>query len=307
MVTAKMKLMTIAMLSGAVTLASAQTDGCDRVCLRGLADQVVDSILKHQPQSVPTTSPYAATENSRAFQLRGMDLWQTASNIEGARYDVLDPQSGQGLFIAAFGERGGGQAIVVLRFKAEGTKISEIEAYVTRSASDTGEHFNPAGLAKIPAFWWQDVDGPHRSPREQLEQVGKSAFDTSVSVAYRKGCFHFEEGDKVGQDECAAPPDRPVDAKERVPVVDVQQGIVVSIGQVDGVLTTGGSFVPTSMMVTLRKGPMPPNMASRPMPLKEMPETMSVVQLTKFFDGKAQGSQAYMIGEGPAARSPWAP
>lgn len=286
--------------------ALAEGTACDRACLHAMADQVMNSIVGHQPASLPMAQPYMATENSRPFQLKGMSVWRSVTGVEGVRHDVIDPQSGQVFFVAAVQE-GAAQAILTARFKVNDGKIQEIETYISRDAADTGEHFNPAGLARIPAFWWTAVAPQQRSDRNQLERIGRGAFDTSIAVNYQPGCFHFEEGDKVGQAECAAPADRPVDPKVRVPVIDVEQGIVVSIADVDGVLTPGSSFVPDSMMKTLRANP-PPASSSRPMPpmlVKEMPETMSVTQLSKVVGGIVQGSQAYMNGQGPGARSPW--
>lgn len=281
----------------------AQDSTCDRACLKAVADQVMTSIVQHQPTTLPMTQPYMATENLRPFQLKGMSLWRTVTAIDGTRHDVIDPQSGQIFFVAVLRETQG-PAILKARIKVENHKIAEIETYISRDPADTGEHFNPTGIAKIPAFWWQTVAADKRATREQLATIGKAAFDTSIPVSYEPGCFHFEEGDKVGQAECAAPQDRPVDSKVRVPVIDVEQGIVVSIADVDGVLTSGGSFVPNSMMAAMRGSP-PPNLPPRPTPLKEMAETMYVIQLSKVSAGKVQGTQAYMGGQGPGARSPW--
>jgi len=296
----------IATVFCSLSLAASDTE-CDRQCLSGFADQVVRSMLDHNPESLPLAVPYRATENSRAYKLEGLSLWRTVTGIEGQRYDIIDTDAGQVFFIVVINEATG-KGILKTRMKVEQDKISELEMYVARDPVDTGEHFNPGGIAEIEDMWWQTVDPKQRAGRELLARVGQASFSTSEQISFQPGCYHYEEGDKVGQMQCKAPPNRPVDANARVAVIDVELGIVVSIADIHGEILSRGVFVPTTMLAEIRavmSGEIDRDLPPRPETFQPTQETLNVIQLTKVADGKIQGTQAYMNAQGPGARSPW--
>jgi len=290
-------LASIAALCSSLSIAASDTE-CDRQCLSGFADQLVTSMINHAP------------DTGRSYRLDGFSLWRTVEGIEGVRHEVIDVEAGQLFFLVVLKETGG-RGILKTRMKVDQGEISELEMYVSRDPIDTGEHFNPDGIAEMPSMWWQAVAEDQTASRDELIRVGKGAFDTSIPLSYEPGCYHYEEGDRVGTIECAAPPNRPEDENVRTPVIDETLGIVVSIADVDGAILGRGSFVPTTMLAELfeileGKGDREPPPDHQDI-LQVTQQTLNVIQLTKVANGKVQGTQAYMNAQGPGARSAWLP
>ncbi len=121
-------------LIAAVTTVHAATPDCDRTCLRGFITQYLDAMLTHNPRTLPLSPKVRFTEDTVDMKL-GEGLWKNASKIRGYRQDILDVREG----IAASQvvvEEAGSPALLVLRLKVVGKKITEVETQVTRTQKE---------------------------------------------------------------------------------------------------------------------------------------------------------------------------
>lgn len=284
---------------------AAQKTDCDRNCLRGIADQVLKSMTDHDPSKLAVTVPYVATENGKASILPMMSLWRTPTSISDKRQYALDPDSGQ-IFVAGVLQEGGSPSIFATRIKVEGRKIAEFEGYIIRSKSDTGLHFNPSGVENLPELWTKAIPAAERATREELQRAGRAAWDASVTVPVGKGCQNIENGDNIGAEGVTCPKvANPTDTKARVVVVDVEQGIAVAIGHMQGIVVQGGAFIPGSMMEQIRKMPEPPEGDEFKKIMREQGAADTVILVNKFYAKQLQGTLALMYIQGPGAVPIW--
>lgn len=296
---------TIAAAASVHQAAWAAGPDCDRACLKGLADQVLQSMVAHDPTPLPVTVPYAATENGKASILPMMSLWRTPTAVSSKRQYALDVQAGQ-IFIAAVVQEGGLPSILSARIKVEGGKIAEFEGYITRSKSDTGWHFNPAGVDTLPSLWTASVPEAARASRAQLQRAAQAAWDASVSVPVSAQCHVIENGDNLGQEGLTCSKiANPTDAHARTVVIDPDMGIAVAIGHMQGTVAQGGAFIPESMMAQIRQLPTPPPGAEFKTIMREAPAADTVIVVDKYFGGQLQGQQAFMYIQGPSALPVW--
>jgi hypothetical protein len=131
----KPSLHTIALaLLAAGTTVQAATPDCDRACLRGFITQYLDAMLTHNPNTLPLSKTVRFTEDSVDMKL-GEGLWKNASKIRGYRQDILDVRQGVAASQVVV-EEAGTPALLVLRLKIAGKKITEVETQVTRTQKE---------------------------------------------------------------------------------------------------------------------------------------------------------------------------
>lgn len=139
---------------------------CDQVCLEGLADKYLAAVAAHDPTQLPVTDDVRFTENGVVLKL-GDGLWRTASGLDTYKHTFEDPTSGQIGMIATVKENGLGD-IIVVRIKAKGQRVSELETIVIRT---------PNGLAAYEKYGkpdpvWDEIPAPGtKLSREDLIQT----------------------------------------------------------------------------------------------------------------------------------------
>jgi hypothetical protein len=126
-------LCTLALALFAVTASAATTD-CDRACLRGFITQYLDALPTHNPNTLPLSDKVRFTEDTVEMKL-GDGLWRNASKIRSYRQDILDVRQGVAASQVVV-EADGMPALLVLRLKVAGGKITEVETQVTRKQSE---------------------------------------------------------------------------------------------------------------------------------------------------------------------------
>jgi hypothetical protein len=272
-------------LLGSATRASATT-ACDRACLKGVAEQLLGSIVAHDATRLPLVHEYAATENSIPSALGLMVIWRTATAAKSGYY-VIDPTSEQVFLIATLSE-GPKDTLLFGRIKVEGRRISEIELFTNRSRGQGGFQFDADGPSHFPVEWTAAVPPERRASRAALLQAGRSIFDTSVAAPEASSsCVVMENGKVVAENPdvlkaiggpptgdvkdvgkkasggnsdgtvpvpCGNPPNRPTDKHARTTIIDEEQGVVVSMAVVQGVAEpylvtnpTESAFVPNAL------------------------------------------------------------
>jgi hypothetical protein len=321
-------------------LAFADDKPCDRACMKEFADQVLKSMVAHNPSILPLAKSYAATENSQPSSLNMMSLWRTVTGIKQTGQYIIDSQSGQ-IFFTAVVDESGMPSIFMGRLKVENSSISELELYINRSRADSGFLFQTESLGKIPDSWTAPIPQGKKATREELLAVGRAIFDTSLRAPeVCSDCIFMEMGGIVYEDPdylkavdpygntkeekpvakklvtipCGLIPTRPGDPNARVAVIDEEQGIVISFGTVNGMVSpyllktvTETCFVPDSMIAQHReylKSLNPADLKDRNI-LREMPASVNTIEMIRFHSNQIQGMHRLMNLQGPGAGSPW--
>lgn len=313
---------------------------CNRGCMSEMADRLVNSMVRHVPGDVPLTDTFKATEDGIAAGLPMMTLWRTPTGST-YKYYAIDTASHQ-MFIAATLQEGGRDSLLFGRLKLEGRKFSELELYLTRSRAHAGFQFDANNLGKLPGAWNESVAPSRLMSREELTRVGKSMFDRSINLPPSgPKCVFLENAKVVGEEPemmqymlppgqavpsarnpdgsvplggCPLFPERPVDKNARVDVVDTEQGVVVAIATVYGLVQpypvtkpTWSAFVPYDLMGsyldTLKKIKAS-GKYHEPM-LAATPASITVCQVFRVYDGKVQGFHMLERLGPPQAASPW--
>ncbi len=325
-------------LASISVVAQAQTGevGCDRPCMAGMVDQVLTSMVAHNPDTLPLANVYSATENSHPAALGMMTLWRTVTKAGKPSLLAIDTNLGQAYFALAISEAGS-SSVLWGRIKVVDRKISELELFINRSRGDHGFSFSadqlPANYKKLmfpPA-------GRQKATHEELVKLARASFDASdpLHVDVGSNCQFTELGWQVvdpGLDDmpqqplpagftkdmpipCMFPPFRPTDLKARVIAIDDDLGFVVVAGIVPGYVYPYpylghmlSAFIPKDMKDArdtqeqwfekkLKEG--------KSGLLRPSPATGETMQVFQFYDGKLQASQINVYLSGPDAHSPW--
>jgi len=196
----------VMMMAVGTASASAQ-EACDRACLRTMLDQYLNAVIKHDPAAAPLVVGFRQTEN--AINVRpGNGVWKSVTALGAVQRRYLDPVSGQAAYYGTM-EESGGTAIVTVRVRVEGRRLTEAEWYLAR-ADDPGLNgprqpgrppanlHNPDYLSKNPPPD-RVVPVNQRSDRGTLVRIVNSYFDAitshdnSVAMTH-PGCGRVENG-----------------------------------------------------------------------------------------------------------------
>jgi hypothetical protein len=195
------------MMTAVGTASASAQEACDRACLRTMLDQYLNAVIKHDPAAAPLVVGFRQTEN--AINVRpGNGVWKTVTSLGAVQRRYLDPVSGQAAYYGTV-EESGGTAIVTVRVRVEGRRLTEAEWYLAR-ADDPGLNgprqpgrppanlHNPDYLSKNPPPD-RVVPVNQRSDRATLVRIVNSYFDAitshdnSVAMTH-PGCGRVENG-----------------------------------------------------------------------------------------------------------------
>src|SRR6187200_1889421 len=178
----------VMMMAVGTASASAQ-EACDRACLRGMLDQYLNAVVKHDPTAAPLVVGFRQTEN--AINVRpGNGLWNSATGLGKVQRRYFDAVSGQAAYFGTV-EEGDSTAIVNVRVRVENRKLTEAEWHVARE-NDPGlsgprqpgrgpaNAFNKDYLAQNPPPE-RTVPANARTDRATLMRIVESYFDAITS------------------------------------------------------------------------------------------------------------------------------
>ena len=209
-----MNLRWLVLLAASAVCANAQA--CGKECLRGLLDGYLFRMLRHNAATLNLTPAAKFTENGEALPI-GEGFWKTAGSAPYKLY-VLDPQSGAAAVQAVVRE--GTQPVsFLLRIKVAGKAISEAETIVARKAQ--AHFFAPEQLPVPPVTLLQLLPLADRMMRKDLTAV----VDSFYAGRYTDEVSRFANGELV-----AAGSWKGAVARRRMPVIDIEHGLVLSIG-----------------------------------------------------------------------------
>jgi hypothetical protein len=311
---------------------------CDRACMTDIVEQMLGSMVAHNPDTLPVAQVYKATENSHGAALGMMTLWRTVTEAHTPDLLAIDVPAGQAFILTQISE-GGNKSVLWGRIKVENRKISELELYVNRSRGDHGFSFDAENLPKNLYGWMHPPVDRTKVSRADLEALSKSVFaeGSTFDMPIGKDCAFLEAGSHVvdpGLDDvpaepapdgskrdpetplgCIMPPNHPVDPKAREIVVDEELGIVVDAAMVPGVVYPYpfhghmmSAFIPDQMKEpgVAQQAWFERKIAAGQGPLLHPEPAMGVaMHVLQLYNGALQGMQINVNLDGPEARSVW--
>ena len=168
---------------------------CDRACLTRVTDRYLEALVAHDPSRLKVSPGLRFTEDGAPLKL-GDGLWRTIGGLESFRLDFADPQDGQAGALVLVKENGA-PALMALRLKSAGGRISEVETVLARKGelqslqTDLLDHPLP--------ILTEDVPAPERSSRAELVKIANSYFDAIEKgdgrlVPFAADGFRIENG-----------------------------------------------------------------------------------------------------------------
>jgi hypothetical protein len=170
---------------------------CDRACLERLLDTYLGAMARNAAAGVPQARGARYTENGQEMPI-GEGIWRTASGIGTYRLTAADPQSGQIGYLGVVIENGT-PAILGLRLKQVGGRISEAEAVVGRS-KEGAEKLEALGKPAAPFL--APVPAAKRASRAELIRVADLYFQgfgrgPGESPPFTPDCERIENGTRT--------------------------------------------------------------------------------------------------------------
>lgn len=274
---------------------------CDRACLNGLSEQVLAALAAHDASRLPLRNDVRYTENGQVLRLND-GLWETADGLSNDSLYLADAESGTAAFMGTIRESGR-DAMLALRLKVIGRKISEIEAVVARSSGGPGAFgVNYADVRPEPIFS-ETLPPAQRRPREQMIATVNSYFEgleqaTGRITPFEPACKRRENGNTTANNpnatnamaklSCGAQFDTGFSPfitevrARRFPLVDQERGLVLAFltfdhsGRIKTVQRTDG---------TVAKVPPP----------FDTPYTFLIAELFKIRDGRIAQVEAVLL------------
>lgn len=303
------------------------SSSCSRACMTAIITQVLNSMVAHDPSTLPLATVYKATENSHPAALSMMASWRTIVNIAPPSLLAIDTQQGTGYFALDISE-GNNDVPSILRGRiaVADQKITELELFINRNRGDHGFSYNSTQLPSNYATLMSPPANRDKNSRASLEALSEALFATSsnLSVTVSDTCQFTELGWKVVDTGvygngtttplgCSWPTDHPTDDNARVNlVIDEELGFVVTSGIIPGkVYPYNGNvsaFIPNKMTAAQEAQDVwfekMKAKATLPLlaPTNATGDTLEVLQ---FYDGKLQAMQINVYLSGPGMSSPW--
>lgn len=149
---------------------------CNRTCLEGVADLVLDAMIKHDPKRLPVSADVLYTENDQAMEL-GDGFWKTAEGHGNYGHLFADPELGQVAFMGTMREAGA-VLLLSMRVRIELGRITEIETVFYRTGGG-----GPSGIADLdkPGYkpediWFKSIPAGQRLSRQEMIAVADGYF-----------------------------------------------------------------------------------------------------------------------------------
>jgi len=161
-------------------------------------DGYLAALIAHDPSRLRTVPDVKFTENTNRMAL-GDGLWQTVDSLGTFRLYVEDPATHQVAFYGTVQENGI-TALLGVRLKERGRRLSGIETFVIRQA--TGVHGTFDSLVRASPVWEEAVPPAERSSREALIHDANQYFNGIVQgngdiVPFARNCVRIENGQQT--------------------------------------------------------------------------------------------------------------
>ncbi|GLA73540.1 hypothetical protein AtubIFM55763_004465 [Aspergillus tubingensis] len=301
-------------------------DDCDRACMATIVDQVLASMVVHNPYTLPMAAIYQATENSHPAALGMMTAWRTVTEAGPPSLLAIDTTQGSAYFALDVSEGSDTERSVLRgRVKVVNQEITELELFINRYRGDHGFSFSAAELPSNYEALMSPPGNRTKASRATLTALSEALFATSSNMSVRvdDNCQFTEIGWKVIDTgtynnetttplSCSWPSDHPTDENARVGlVIDEELGFVVTSGMIQGKVypyQNVSAFIPDAMTSSQEaqdvwlnevkalgvKGLLAPTEATG--------ETLEVLQ---YYNDALQAMQINVYMSGPNMTSAW--
>ncbi|KPM44482.1 hypothetical protein AK830_g2070 [Neonectria ditissima] len=304
----------------------ASASDCNRECMTAIVTQILDSMVAHDPYTLPLAQFYKATENSHPAALGMMTPWRTVTQAGPPSLLAVDVTNGTAYFSLAISEGTAvAEAVLRARIKVVDRQLTELELFINRSRGDHGFTFSAAEVAANYGVLMAPPANRSKASRETLWALSESLFATSSSftVAIGDECQFTEVGGKIVDTgtysngsstplSCSWPDSHPTDTAARVAlVVDEELGFVVTSGIIPGTVypyANVSAFIPNSMSAPqeVQEAWMEDMKAqgglSMVSPTGATGDTLEVLQ---YYNDELQAMQINVYLSGPNMTSPW--
>ncbi|CZR65141.1 uncharacterized protein PAC_15041 [Phialocephala subalpina] len=302
---------------------------CSRECMTTIVTQILDSIVAHDPRTLPMATVYRATENSHPAALGMMTLWRTVTKAGPPSLLAIDTTIGTAHFALDISEGNDAtESVLRGRVKVVDQQITELELFINRYRGDHGFSFSAAELPTNYKALMSPPANRTKASRATLEALSEALFATSsnFSVSIGDDCQFTEIGWKVvdpgtygnGSTDplgCSWPSGHPTDTNARVGlVIDEELGFVVTSGIVPGKVYPYGPYGNLSAFI--------PNTLSAPQEVQEayfeemkalgtVPllsptgATGDTLEVLQYYNDELQAMQINVYLSGPNMTSPW--
>lgn len=200
---------------------------CDRQCLRKHIEKYMAAYAKHDPSALEVNPTLRASENSHAVAL-GDNTWNRALRFGPDKVTFTDPFAGQVVTMGVLEMRAAEPFIYSVRLKIEHDKISESEIMVF-SERTAGVHFRPDLISKSAPQLDAALPAAQQMSRSDLLKAARVTWglDAGAQLPRATNCYHYENWESPdGGSGCRGGGRNP--RAVRVPLVDVEKGVVVS-------------------------------------------------------------------------------
>jgi hypothetical protein len=180
---------------------------CDRECLRGAITAYLDALVRHDVTKLPLADKVRITEDCVEKTIDKVGLVKSVTKIRGYRQDFIDERMGiVGSDVVV--EEGGAPALLVVRLKIEGEKITEMETLTTRSKAE-GSLFRIDGLENTTPVMNYAPKKSQLNTREEMIRIAllypaglESENFAKVGAPFIPEAYRLENGDMMAGPDC---------------------------------------------------------------------------------------------------------
>ncbi|KAF3014478.1 hypothetical protein E8E14_010535 [Neopestalotiopsis sp. 37M] len=295
--------------------------------MTSLVNQILESMVAHDPYSLPLAGVYQATENSHPAALGMMTAWRTITKAGEPNLLAIDTTNSTAYFALDVSEGNDEvQSILRGRIKVVDDELTELELFINRNRGDHGFSYSATELPANYAVLMSPPDNRTKASRETLWDLSEALFATSsnFTVDVSTDCQFTELGWKVvdtglygnGSTDplgCAWPDEHPTDSSARVAlVVDEELGFVVTSGMIPGIVYpyygNTSAFTPNTMTDAqdAQEAWYEESMASGGLPLlAPTGATGETLEVLQYYNGELQAMQINVYLSGPGMTSAW--
>ncbi|MGV3591169.1 MAG: hypothetical protein ACO1PZ_05725 [Gammaproteobacteria bacterium] len=188
----------------------AHAQDCDRACLEGFMDQLLDAMLAHDASTLPLAAGMRYTENGQDIALDD-GLWQTYTKHSDYKLYVTNPVAGQVAYLSVI-EEGDTPVITHFRLRVEEQRISEVEVLLARGSMGALEN-----LAAPKPIFLETLAPEQRRSRAEMVRITDSYFtgldteESGANVPFHPDCQRQENGTILANN-----PDAPEGSMQRL-------------------------------------------------------------------------------------------
>ncbi|KAI1610680.1 hypothetical protein EDD36DRAFT_444645 [Exophiala viscosa] len=304
----------------------ASTGECTRDSMTALVTEILDSMVAHNPYTLPMATSYVATENSHAAAVGMMTSWRTITKAGPPSLLAIDTTNCTAYFALDISEGNDAvQNVLRGRIAVVDQMITEMELFINRNRGDHGFSFSAEELPTNYAALMSPPANRTNPSRETLWELSQALFAVSSSfeVDVADDCQFTELGWRVidpGPDGngsttplgCNWPSSHPTDENARVAlVIDEELGFVLTSGIVPGKVYGYGNvsaFIPNTMTDAQEAQQVwwTAKEAEGTMPLLyPTGSTGDTLEVLQYYNGELQAMQINVYLSGPNMTSVW--